>query len=248
MLISHQLKFVFIHIQKTGGDSLSRLLAEKVPDLTTLAAKHERLQKVPALLGEYRDYYKFAFIRNPWDRLVSWYSMIQEAAQLSATDAEASERAKIRYEQVRNNPLWRYVLKESTNFDSFILNCLSPVEVRTGVYYSFAYNQLDYITDTYGGVCVDFIGRFERFFDDVKVVLARFGISIGNNDLNHENTSWHDHYSTYFTPDTQAIVFERYQRDIEHFGYTFESYSDLRFEHSLIHSQHPPSTSKHFIN
>lgn len=221
MLISHHHRFLFIHIQKTGGDTLSRLLADRVPDLEPVGAKHEQLRNEPSLLDQYSSYFKFAFVRNPWDRLVSWYSMLTEAAHLTEEDARRCERSKIRYEQARNNRLWRYALEESTDFSSFIRNCTLPIEVRPGVYYSFVYNQLDYLADCSGEVRVDFIGRFENFNEDLDTVLDGLKISHGNVGY-HENASRHAHYSDFYTEQTRAIVQERFRSDINYFGYQFE--------------------------
>ena len=198
------------------------MLAEQVPDLRPLGAKHERLRNVPSLLDEYADYYKFAFVRNPWDRLVSWYAMLTDAARLSEEDAKHCKRAKIRYNQVRKHPLWRYALEESSDFTSFVLNCTTPIAVKPGVFYSFAFNQLDYITDHSGNVSVDFVGRFERFNEDLDTVLSTLAVSTGNVPY-RENTSQHGHYSKYYTDETRDCVHERYLPDISYFGYRFES-------------------------
>lgn len=80
MLISDSKKMIFIHIQKTGGSSLRYTLKDMIPDLEENrgvkyhAPLSDILKSYPRLrCGEY---YTIAFIRNPWDRLVSWYSDI----------------------------------------------------------------------------------------------------------------------------------------------------------------------------
>lgn len=222
MLISHRHRFVFIHIQKTGGDTISRLLSERVPDLQRLGAKHERLCDRATLLEDHADYLKFAFVRNPWDRLVSWYSMISAAAMVTEDEARQSARSRIRYEQVRSNPLWRYVLESSTDFSTFLTNCTAPIEIRPGVCYSFTYNQLDYLTDASGVMRADFVGRFENLTGDLDAVLDRLQVPRGD-ALYHENASRHAHYADYYTVQTRAIVQQRFQADIDRFGYRFEA-------------------------
>jgi chondroitin 4-sulfotransferase 11 len=82
-MIIRKHKCIFIHVEKTGGTSIECTLD---PNLMNESATHkananaqfedkhwtalEYLQKHPKL---YKEYFTFAFVRNPWDRLVSRY-------------------------------------------------------------------------------------------------------------------------------------------------------------------------------
>ena len=116
--------------------------------------------------------------------------------------------------------LWRYVLDNSSSFDEFVRNCTGEIEIKNGVFYSFASDQLDYVADRDGSLLVDFVGRFETFHGDLLEVLKRTGLELES--IPHKNRSSHKHYSTFYTPETQMIVRERFKRDIEYFGYEFE--------------------------
>jgi chondroitin 4-sulfotransferase 11 len=201
VLVSDSHKLVFVHIQKTGGSTVHRLLQERVPDIRTIAPRHEIAIRGMPKPDDWEEYFKFAFVRNPWDRLVSWYSMVTKFPS-------------------GGNELWRYVHDNSSTFEEFIYNCTDEVEMQKGVYYSFAYNQLDYITDENGDLLVDFIGRLENFEVDVLDIFSRIGI--GLEMVPHKNRSRHQHYSTFYAADTEMIVRERFKRDIEYFGYEFE--------------------------
>ena len=67
-MVNDEYKFIFIHINKTGGSSI-----EKVFDYEDI--KHERATQIRAKIGEEKwgEYFKFTIIRNPWERLVSEY-------------------------------------------------------------------------------------------------------------------------------------------------------------------------------
>ena len=66
-MIDHERKFIFIHIPKTGGNSVKKILGIK---------GHEH--KPFALYSKnHPDYFSFAFTRNPWDRLVSAFHYIK---------------------------------------------------------------------------------------------------------------------------------------------------------------------------
>jgi len=130
------------------------------------------------------------------------------------------------------NELWRYVHDNSSTFKEFIYNCTDEVEIKKGVYYSFTYNQLDYVTDENGNLLVDFIGRLENFDDDVHEVFNKIGVPLER--VPHKNRSRHQHYSTFYTPDTEMIVRERFKRDIEYFGYEFERPHTIQNDESKI--------------
>ena len=205
MLVSDSRKLVFVHIQKTGGSTVHRLLEEKVPDLYRIGARHEFAIRGVKELEGWDEYFKFAFVRNPWDRLVSWHAQIRRAQKTGRRPW---------------NKLWRYVHDNSSTFEEFIYNCTDEIEVEDGVRYSFAYNQLDYVTDENGDLLVDFIGRLENFEKDVRSVFNRIGIA--PEIIPRKNPSTHRHYSTFYTPETEMVVRERFKRDIEYFGYEFE--------------------------
>ena len=92
MIISHQHRFVFVAVPKTGTHSVRQALREHLsPDdleqvglfvnkrfpmeeLAAIRHGHLSLRQVRPHLGEdaFRDYFKFAFVRNPFDRFVSY--------------------------------------------------------------------------------------------------------------------------------------------------------------------------------
>jgi chondroitin 4-sulfotransferase 11 len=204
VLVSDNRKLVFVHIQKTGGSTVHRLLEGSISDIYRVGARHQFAIRGMNEIEGWEEYFKFAFVRNPWDRLVSWYAQIRRAQK-------EGKRPQ--------NKLWRYVHDNSSNFEEFIYNCTAEIEIDEGVYYSFTYNQLDYVTDKNGNLLVNFIGRLENFEKDVGEVFARIGIELKT--VPRKNPSAHKHYSVYYTPETETIVRERFKRDIEYFGYEF---------------------------
>ncbi len=61
-----QTKFVWFRVAKVGTRSILALLDEAHIKTTHVSGKKYDAQK-------YKNYYKFAFVRNPWDRIVSCY-------------------------------------------------------------------------------------------------------------------------------------------------------------------------------
>jgi Sulfotransferase family len=207
MLISREKKMLFIHIQKTAGSSILKILRSRVPDAKGYLGTHDHASRAKNRLGnDYDLYYSFAFVRNPWDRLVSWYTMITQQAGVTSPG--------------RLNRLFKYVLENSSCFEDFILNCTDTIDDFDGRK-SFMYNQYDYISDENKSLIVDFAGKFENFESDLKKALERIGLF--DIEIPHVNKSAHLHYSAYYTPRTRDIVAERYERDRREFGYTFEA-------------------------
>ncbi len=217
MLVSQSNNFVFVHIQKTGGVSISEILKAETPDATSLRPRHMIASQGTEMLDDWDERFKFAFVRNPWSRLVSWYSMtlnVRRALDSGHPLKQAQRR------RLKNNAFLRYMLETSSNFEEFVKYCTDEVEMQEGFFYSASYNQLDYITDAHGELLVDFVGSFENFTADLTTVLEKVGISAGS--IPHRNPSVHRHYSSYYTEETENIVRERFQRDIDYFGYDFE--------------------------
>ena len=72
-MILHKYKCIFIHIPRTGGSSIEIALDgidwfKKRPEEKHLVASQAR-----KLYGEniWKSYFKFSFVRNPWDRIIS---------------------------------------------------------------------------------------------------------------------------------------------------------------------------------
>ncbi|MFN3808640.1 sulfotransferase family 2 domain-containing protein [Asticcacaulis sp.] len=92
MIVSHRHRFVFAAVPKTGTHSVRQALREQMgdedveqvglfvnkrfpwDDLAAIRHGHLSLQQVRPYLGEeaFAAYFKFAFVRNPFDRFVSY--------------------------------------------------------------------------------------------------------------------------------------------------------------------------------
>jgi len=203
MLISDKKKVIFVHIQKTAGTSVSEVLRSEINDTRSFLRVHDFAVNAKKELGnQWDDYYKFAFVRNPWDRFVSWYSMITNPKNNSGS-----------------NDLWEYVRQNSSNFKEFIKQCTNPPRDHEGIK-KLGVNQLDYITDSDGKIIVDYVGRFENFEKDFKTVLDR--LDIKNVEIPHiRHNSSHGNYREYYDDETRQIIEDRFKKDIEYFGYQF---------------------------
>ena len=218
MLISSSRSFLFIHIQKTGGSSLHAALHAHFPDLRSFLGTHDTALQALDRLGEaeYGRYYKAAFVRNPWARLVSWYMMIVQVSQHLSWWERLRRRRYVR--------LWQYVHANSGSFEEFVRNCTAEIADVDGTK-SFVRNQVDYLTDRSGTSIVDFVGRYETLEADAQRLFAE--LALPPPAIPHVNASRHDHYARYYTDDLADLVRTRFHRDIEAFGYEFERLQPL---------------------
>jgi len=81
-MVDHKNKFIFIHCHKCAGESIQKSLTGSV-DRGFKNDKYEGSPQKHWNACDYRkhcgdsvwnNYFKFSFIRNPWDRIISWVS------------------------------------------------------------------------------------------------------------------------------------------------------------------------------
>ena len=206
MLISSRIGCVFVHVPKTAGSSIDRWLQTLDPSAVRILP-HLRATYVPAKgkhlfasdlrAGLPRELwfgsFKFGFVRNPFDRLVSWYHMC-----LQRPDEEYR----------------RYVIATTSCFEDFV----EKSDRFVGRAAMIGFNQVDHLCDAHGTPLVDFVGRFENLPADVATVMATLGVG---GDVPRFNSSRHDTYREYFSRSSVAVVEERFARDLEQFSYVF---------------------------
>ena len=65
MIIDEENNFIFVHVYRTGGSSMDAAFG----GCTAGVATHAELNSIP----DWKNYFSFGFVRNPWDRTVSSY-------------------------------------------------------------------------------------------------------------------------------------------------------------------------------
>ncbi len=216
-------RLIFVHIQKTGGSSISAALSGQ----HSPPEKHLSAVELRELYGPetWDSCFRFSIVRNPWDRLVSWWSMID------AHREKYNAGAKL-------NGFQQYVLSHATSFEEFLTRCDKEVTDPDGVKWIYR-NQIDHLTDAHGQVMVDFIGRFEALARDFDTACH---LGCGHSvKLPRINVSVHEHYTTYYTPKLVSLVAERFRKDIQQFGYTFGDPAPSRLIDSRDHTYTPNS-------
>jgi hypothetical protein len=223
MLISHRHQFAFVHVPKTGGSSVFTALAphgdhadgywaNRCLSLVGIHVNHyapwqlrkfrthtpaEALRRhLPA--GVFDDLFTFAFVRNPWDLMVSYYHFLG-AKQKRTTHFNHRRR----------------LVGRLPDFESYV-----RYEIRRG-----KISQTRMVADRRGRVLVTFLGRYESLGTDFAHVCRRLDVVA---PLGRSNRSSRGDYRDYYAPRLAALVRDHFAEDVERFGYAFEEAAPLR--------------------
>ena len=138
--------------------------------------------------------FKFAFVRNPWDRLVSLYFWLKG-----------------------RNHMW---LPE--NFEQFVVHVSEGNYPSPGWKNDEGYTQANTMVSWLrpNGVWIpDFIGKFEHLNEHWAKLCDILNVT---QPLPVVNTTDHKPYQEYYTPNTRDLVAKRFAEDISAFNYQFE--------------------------
>jgi len=192
-------KSIFIHIPKAGGISIIKsLYGEKAGGIG-----HRRWEHFKWLYGEenFNDYFKFTFVRNPFDRLLSAYSFLKKGG-MNHMDKEFGETVMAPYD----------------TFEKFVNEWVNEKNVDSWVHfipqYKYLYNESGYLM-------VDFIGYFENFNEDYEKIRQRIGTGKKLKHLNKTPDKHEKNYREAYTPQMIEKVTEVYKQDLELFKYNF---------------------------
>lgn len=215
MIISPGRKYIFVHIPKTGGTSLSLALEERAMADDILIGdtpkavkrrgrvkkirgdrrlwKHSRITDIEGLagVGDLADYFVFALVRNPWDRMVSYYHWLQEQTFEHSAVALAKQLA---FPDFLNHPETQAMLRAE----------------RYG----------DYVRKADGQELPTHFLRLEHIDKDILPVENYLGFEL---DLPHVNRSERNaDWRGYYSEEDARLIATCYAEDIERFGYRFE--------------------------
>ena len=154
--------------------------------------------------------FTFAFVRNPWDRLVSCYR-----------DKLRGEVDGYTFFTIRPgvaNCLARFdAFVPAMPFRDFVAAVAAiPDEDADGHFRS----QHTFVTDEAGRIGVDFLGRFERLAEDYRLVQESLGLPRNPLPWLHKARTT-ARYTTFYDKETRRVAAERFRSDIQLFGYEF---------------------------
>ena len=218
MLLSNEHKFFFMHIPKTGGTSIRNALNQLIQAPQPYTEKDMERKHMSAFLLRDKIYdwdnlWKFTFIRNPYDRMVSYYTfyrMPRKVPYLHSTRKAAIEMSF---------PEWVRWLKQK----EFVrLGDHPPRKIPM-----WRRPQVDFIYNN-GIKLVDHICRYETLEDDYNYIANKLKLNQDPSIWKHHKVLRHDNRSSrledfrlYYDDESRSIVKWWFMRDIKEFNYTF---------------------------
>ena len=173
MIISRGRRYIFVHAPKTGGTSLALMLEAKamkddimLGDTPKAVKRRKRMKNVPAAgrlwkhstladiegvvtRDEIAQMFCFALVRNPWDRVVSYYHWLRD--------------------QSFDHPMVR--LAQQTGFADFLVTPALQDSLTNAPYGS-------YLQDGAGVDRANLFIRLERFAQDAEPLFDHLGFRV----------------------------------------------------------------------
>lgn len=215
--ISLQRQFVYVEVPKAGSSTIKGTLIKSElaqQGFEFSSRRHIHLREFSPLLnpmqvGDFdalmasQDIFKFCFVRNPYDRLLSGYL---------DKIAKPSEQRELLYRQLGLADSADRTLTFTAFVEAIAAQPLKQMDNhwRPQFYQTFQ-NKIDY----------DFVGKTESLHDDILEVGRRIGVDFApylKDERSHAQRA-SSRLGEFMTDKTQAIILDKYRQDFEYFGY-----------------------------
>jgi hypothetical protein len=228
MIICNSKNYIFVHIHKTGGTSVTRALApttcwndiilggtpygqknaEVWGDKWDLG-KHSFAEEIKRLVEPtvWSEYFTFSFVRHPVDRAVSLYTSTRRVMERNW-----HWRWTRHFIPRHGGGIWQReiadVYLESESFSSFIRH------PKFGTVHD-TQPQVEFLSDAGSTTpIVDEIGKVEQFQEDFDTICSRIGVEAS---LPHVNASQEREVNV--TEEDRRVLAEIYEDDFDVLGY-----------------------------
>lgn len=237
-MISHQHKCIFIHVPKTGGTSVEKAFLEDLnlsakdqtslvlgPNIGKVGPRRLSHFTIPELIESghidakgVSSYFKFGFVRNPWDRLVSTYRYLQIGGEFKRFACD-----------VLPNSLWK-----SKHYGYFVRPQFEYLHDRNGKILVDFTGRFECLDEDFGlvrqtlGISAPLLHvnkpRNHAPPLSSKLRQAAFGALM----LNYAHMSGalqrkeaHGNFRAYYDAESASFIGNLYQKDVSLFQYTF---------------------------
>jgi hypothetical protein len=215
MIISRGRRYIFVHAPKTGGTSLALALEARATADDILIGdtpkalkrrrrlkgveakgrlwKHSTLTDVYGLVSqaEIEAFFVFTMVRNPWDRMVSYYHWLRE----------------------QDFPHEAVGLAKALEFSAFLNHPIIAASFRANPYGR-------YVTDAGGVERCDLFLRLEHLDQDIAPLNAHLGFAVGPLERANASRRAAD-YRGYYSDRDAEVLSALCAEDISRFGYAF---------------------------
>ena len=230
--------FVFIHMHKTGGQTLNDIIQRCISGHQTVGY-HFPYSEIPS---EFSALPRVGMVRNPWDWYVSWYAFNKRPNIRNPLYAIVSDRGQAAFKSTVTNLInlgsddavsKRYrdelfdLLPESLDNNRGVglsKDCIRNFSDNESGYYSWLLNRM--LGDGLDGQL--HVGRFENLQDDFLAIMRQLGVKEASaleqefGKRERRNCSRHSHYSHYYDDELRDLVARKEGRLIDTYAYEFK--------------------------
>ncbi|MFB6257757.1 MAG: sulfotransferase family 2 domain-containing protein [Flavobacteriales bacterium] len=208
MLISKRHRFIFFHVPKAAGSSITAAFqrysdfpyARLYHYLFELLGKQRWLHLFPRHisplelkeeLGEanFTRYFKFAFVRNPFDWHVSQFH----------------------FHKQKKGAYFHETFKDMS-FEDYVEWAVENTAIARSL-------QKRFLSDEEGELLVDHVGKVEHLNDDLAIISERLGLQV--EVLQKNKSERKEDYRKHYNERMRRLIEESHQEDLEAFGYSF---------------------------
>ena len=213
MRVSHKHKFIFFAVPRTGSttvravlDPFSDLKSRHITEIDDDAPFYHHISPAEARVifqqrgWDFESYYRFCFVRNPFDRATSLFHHRIKTQDVS-TWQRFMTRQKVRF--LRKRVFNMYVDQHIVQWGRLE----APVS--------------EFVQSDDGTVLVDQIFPFEHLKKSLQTVFTHMDLPASRLSIPHKNQSDRSHYRQYYNEDSKTKVAEVYSEDIKEYGYSF---------------------------
>lgn len=185
-MISDEYKALFTHIDKTGGSSITSMLNNGGREET----KYKHKPMADMIDSSNKDYFKFAFVRNPYERILSKY---YHDVKIARPEKPGSTR-------------------NTTNFREWVNRHKNGLR-------KFLRPQYEYLHDKSGKLLPDFVGKFENFEKDLLYVKEKLGLKSEILHKNQNPIKKDVNTMLDYNRESLDVVNKLYSKDFKAFNY-----------------------------
>lgn len=220
MILSEKYKFIFVHIPKTAGlsvtdafgkygrprgRSISRSISRRLPFQESPSTAHFRVHEPASKMVQkltrpvFDEFLSFSVIRNPFEHAVSHYEYMKQF-RIKSTANKVAKMPFVEYLTYRQGtPIWNDTIFAKMPSQSY------------------------YLTDTSGALLVDRLIRFENLSPELEQLSV--DLTLPEFSLRHVNKTKATKRPTasYYNPETEDLVRSIYAPDFDLLDYSLEA-------------------------
>jgi hypothetical protein len=216
MILGFRKRFLFVHIPKCAGESITALLLKPPNGGTQFLRKHSTYRDAAQAMGnELEALTMFAVVRNPFAQVFSFYEHLRKPLRMTATEIEAYYPGS----KGRIGPHWASLIAMRAPFAQFVEEAYGN---PTGPD-AWLQDLCRWVCDDTGRLAVPHLLRYETLGETFPSLAAQLGIEgelpwrNASRSVSAEESDYRAHYDSV----SRQLIEARFKPSLETFGYGF---------------------------